>query len=557
MTRTATSVAAALALIVVAQPAALAQQEAALPADWKSKLQPEGDDWKEAEQVFTFNNGAEPETLDPHVMTGVPEHRLATGLFEGLVSHHPETLQPVPGVAERWELSADGTVYTFFLRKNAKWSDGKAITARDFHGSWQRALAPETASQYAYMLYPIKNAEPFNKAGAEAEDGTKRPAIPFEQVGVQVVDDYTLRVTLERPCAYFLDLAAFETLMPVPLAVVAAHKDRWVRPEHIVTNGPYKLAEWQPNQRLVMVKNEHYWDAAFVKLERIVALPLDDLETAYKLYQQGECDWMDDIPVAKIEECQRRPDYYVAPYLGTYFYRVNVTRPPFNDARVRKALSMCIDREAITRDLLKAGQIPATWLTPAMHGYQPPAGLAYDRQAARRLLAEAGFPDGKGFPQAELLYNTLEAHKLVAENVVQQWRENLGISVSLRNSEWKVYLNDVQHLQYQIARAAWIGDYVDPNSFLDMFVTGGGNNQTGWSNARYDELIAQAARERDVAKRAAIFVEAEKLLIEQELPIIPIYIYVKKGLLRDTVGGFYENVRDQHPFQYLYMLPAE
>jgi len=218
---------------------------------------------------------------------------------------------------------------------------------------------------------------------------------------------------------------------------------------------------------------------------------------------------------------------------------------------------MCIDRQAITRDLLRAGQIPATWFTPAMHGYEPPAGLAYDREEARRLLAEAGFADGKGFPQAELLYNTLEAHKLIAENVVQQWRENLGITVSLRNSEWKVYLNDVQHLQYQIARAAWIGDYVDPNTFLDMFVTGGGNNQTGWSNARYDELIAQAARERDTTKRAAIFVEAEKLLIEQEMPVIPIYIYVKKGLLRDTVGGFYENVRDQHPFQYLYMLPPE
>lgn len=540
-------------------PVALALSFAApaLAQDWKQELQPEGDGWKKVPQVFTFNNGAEPETLDPHLMTGVPEHRLANAIFEGLVTQHPETLQPVPGVAERWTVSPDGLTYTFFLRKSAKWSDGKPVTARDFAASWQRVLEPQTASQYAYMLYPVKNAEAFNKQGADLEGGGKRPAMTFEQVGVQVVDDQTLRVTLERPCAYFLDLVAFETAMPVPVELVKKHGDRWVRPEHLVGNGPFKLAEWLPNQRIVFVKNEHYWDAGFVKLERVVALPHEDMETAFKLYESGQCDWLNDIPLAKIDEAKRRPDAYFAPYLGTYFYRLNVTRKPFDDARVRRALSMCLDREAITRDILKAGQVPATHFTPPMPGYQPPKGLAYDREQARKLLAEAGYPDGKGFPQVELLYNTLEAHKVVAENVVQQWRENLGITVSLRNSEWKVYLNDVQHLQYQIARAAWIGDYLDPNTFLDMFVTGGGNNQTGWSNKRYDELIAQAARELDPQKRAAVFQEAERLLIEQELPIIPVYIYVNKGFRKEKVAGWFENVRDHHPFQYLWIEPTE
>lgn len=544
-----------LALALALSPLAVAQEP--LPADWKDALQPDGDAWKKARQVFTFNNGAEPETLDPHIMTGVPEHRLANALFEGLVTQHPETLQPVPGVAERWEVGQDGTVYTFHLRKNAKWSNGQPVTARDFHASWQRALEPATASQYAYMLYPIKNAEAYNKQGGENPDGSKRPAVAFDTVGVQVVDDHTFRVTLERPCAYFLDLVAFETAMPVPVELIKQHGDRWVRPEHIVGNGPFKLEEWQPNQRIVFVKNEHYWDRDFVKLEQVIALPLEDMDTAYKLFQQGQCDWMTDIPLGKIEEIQRLPEYYVAPYLGTYFYRFNVTKKPFDDARVRKALSLCIDREQITRDLLRAGQVPATWFTPAMPGYEPPRGLSFDREEARRLLAEAGYPGGKGFPAVELLYNTLEAHKMVAENLVQQWRENLGITVSLRNSEWKVYLNDVQHLQYQIARAAWIGDYLDPNSFLDMFVTGGGNNQTGWSNARYDALIAQAARELDPRKRAQVFQEAERILIEQEMPILPLYIYVNKGLLRDTVGGWFENVRDAHPFQYMWKEPAE
>ncbi len=547
--------AAYLTLALSLAPVALAQE--ALPADWKDELQPEGDGWKKARQVFTFNNGAEPETLDPHIMTGVPEHRLANALFEGLVTQHPETLQPVPGVAERWEVSQDGTVYTFHLRRSAKWSDGQPVTARDFHASWRRALEPTTASQYAYMLYPVKNAEAFNKQGGEGPDGSKRPAVSFEQVGVQAVDDHTLRVTLERPCAYFLDLVAFETAMPVPVELIKQHGDRWVRPEHIVGNGPFKLKEWQPNQRIVFVKNEHYWDRDFVKLEQVIALPLEDMDTAYKLFQQGQCDWLSDIPLGKIEEIQRQPEYYVAPYVGSYFYRFNVTKKPFDDVRVRKALSMCIDREQITRDLLRAGQVPATWFTPAMPGYAPPAGLSFNRQEARRLLAEAGYPDGKGFPTVELLYNTLEAHKVVAENLVQQWRENLGVTVSLRNSEWKVYLNDVQHLQYDMARAAWIGDYLDPNSFLDMFVTGGGNNQTGWSNARYDALIAQAARELDPKERMQVFQQAERILIEEEMPIMPLYIYVNKGLLRDTVGGWFENVRDAHPFQYMWKEPAE
>ena len=537
--------AAAILALLLAGPALADGPRADWP-EWKKKFWPEGDAWKGAEQVLTFVNGAEPETLDPHIMTGVPEHRLATALFEGLVTHHPETLEAVPGVAERWEISPDGLTYTFHLRKDAKWSDGKWVNTADFVASWQRALTPATACQYAYMLYPIAGAEAFNKGKG-----------PWEQVGVVAKDPHTLVVKLGAPCAYFLDLCAFETLMPVRVDVIAAHGDRWSRAEHMVCNGPFKLAEWLPSQRITMLKNEHYWDRDFVKLEKVVALPYEDLETAFKLFQQGQCDWNTAVPAAKIDELKRMPEYYATPYLGSYFYRINVTKPPMNDVRVRKALSLAVDREVITRDILKAGQIPASWFCPKLPGYEPAKGLGFDREQARKLLAEAGYPGGKGFPELELLYNTNEAHKQVAEVVAQQWKEALGITVSLRNTEWKVYLDDVQRLNYQIARAGWIGDYTDPNTFMDMFVTGGGNNQTGWSNARYDELIALAAKEVDRQKRAALLREAEQLLVEKELPILPIYIYVNQGLLRDTVMGWHENVRDQHPFQYIWMEPAE
>lgn len=510
--------------------------------DWKAKLAPEDDAWKGTEQAFILNNGSEPETLDPHLMTGVTEGRIAAALFEGLVTQHPETLAPTPGVAESWDVSADGTVYTFHLRETT-WSDGTPLTAQDFYDSWKRALTPETANQYGYMLYPIKNAEAHHKG--ELKD--------FGQVGLKVEDPQTLVVTLANPCPYFLDLVAFSTLLPVPIKVIQEHGDQWSRPENIVSNGAFVLKEWKQNQRIVVEKNPRYWDKEFVKLEKVTFLPHDDAETAYKLFLQDQCDWLTSIPLPKIDEVKRLPEYYVQPYLGSYFYRFNVTKPPFDDVRIRKAFSMAVDREVITRDLLKAGQLPATWFTPQMTGYEPPKGLKFDVQKARDLLAEAGFPDGDGLPMVELLYNTSESHKVVAEALVQQWKENLGITVAPRNTEWKVYLKEVDNLNFNLARAGWIGDYADPNTFLDMFVTGGGNNNTGWSNERYDELIALAGKETDRTKRFALLKEAETILVEQELPILPIYIYVNQGLLKEKVNGWFENVRDVHPLKYIWV----
>ena len=491
-------------------------------------------------RTFTFVNGAEPQTLDPLRMTGVPESTVARELFEGLTRLDPETLQPVPGMAKSWDVSADGLTYTFHLRE-AHWSNGDRVTAGDFLYSWERVLNPETVgSLYAYQLFYVKGARAYSK-GESADFGT---------VAVRAPDDGTLVVTLEQPTAYFLELTAFATLFPVHRATVEAHGDRWTRPGNIVTNGAFLLDSWKPQQELVLKRNPAYWDAARVGLERVRVLPTEKSEIGYMMYLNGEVDWIRSIPLAHTDAAKKRRDYHSAPYFGTYFYRMNVTRPPLDAVRVRKALALSVDREAITSYVLKAGQQPAaTFVPPMISGYESAPGFSYDPDAARKLLAEAGYPGGKGMRELAVLYNTSEAHKKIAEVVQQMWKKELGIEVVLANQEWKVYLSTVNSLDYDVARGTWIGDYLDPNTFLDMFVTGGGNNRTGWSSDRYDELIARAAREPDIGSRARMLREAEGILTYDELPFFPIYFYVYEYLLRPGVGGFFENPLNIHPLR--------
>lgn len=532
--------AAAAALLLAL--AAVAAAADALPP-WKAALQPDGDAWRSVAQELVFNNDTEPQTLDPGIMTGVPESRIGLSLFEGLVAHDPVTLEARPGVAERWEMSADGLTWTFHLRE-ARWSDGAPLTAHDFVRSWRRVLTPATGAEYAYQLYPLAGAEAFHQ-GKAADPAS---------VGVVATDARTLVTTLARPCPYFLDLCAFHTLFPVPMDLVQRVGERWTQPENFVGNGPFRLATWQPRGRIEVVPNEHYWDRAQVRLAKLTFLPIDDAETAYKRFQEGGVHWLPSVPVSKIDEVRRLPEYYAVPYLGTYFYRFNCSKPPFDDARVRQAFSLAVDRRVITDHVLRAGQVPATWFCPDVAGYRHVPGLAHDPARAQRLLAEAGYgPGGKPFPKVELLFNTSEAHKQVAESVVQQWRSALGVEVGLRNSEWKVYLEETDRLDYDLARASWIGDYGDPNTFFDLWVSGGGNNKTGWSNADYDRLLRASQAEPDHAKRLTLFAEMERILVEQQLPIMPVYIYVNQGLMKDSVRGWHENVRDIHPWQYLWM----
>jgi oligopeptide transport system substrate-binding protein len=518
-------------------------REPAATDDWRSLYIPKNDAWRKVEQHFLLGNTTEPEGLDPGIVTGVPEHRLLLALFEGLTSLDPKTLEPRPGTAKSWDISADGLTYTFQVREDARWSDGQPLTSQHFYDAWKRVLTPVTAATYAYQLFPIANAEAYQKG--EIAD--------FAKVGVTAPDPRTLVVTLGAPCPYFLDLCAFFTLYPVRIDVIAEHGDRWQRPEHMVSNGPFKLTAWEARQHIIMEKNPNYWDADFVKLDKITAYPYDNLDTTYNLFLNKKIHWSPAIPQPKLEEIKRNPDYYVAPYLGTYFYRFNCSKPPFNNPAVRKAFSLAVDRSIVTDHVLRAGQQPATWFCPPVAGYEPVKGLPYNRDLARETLAAAGYGPDNPFPEIELLFNTQEAHKMVAESIVQQLSDNLNVNISLRNTEWKIYLDHMDKLEYDIIRSGWIGDYGDPNTFFDMWVTGGGNNRCGWSHAKYDKLVRQSQNEADHAKRLALFTEMEKILVEEEFPILPIYIYVNQGLLAEQVLGWHENVRDIHPWNFIWL----
>lgn len=499
---------------------------------------------KRADLVFL--NGSEPETLDPALITGQPEQRAVMALFEGLLAFN-STSEPRPGMADRWTISDDKLVYTFHIRDNARWSNGDKITARDFADSWERALNPSTASDYASQLYFIKNGKPYN-------EGTLKD---FSQVGVKVIDDSTLQVTLENPTPFFLELCSFSTLCPVHMPTVKKYGDDWIKPGKMVCNGPFMLADWRVNDRITFVKNPNYWDAEHVKLNTIDVLPISNAMTALNFYELGNADLMMDkglTPVSLIMELKKRPEFHSAQFLGNYFMRFNCTRPPFNDARVRKAFALVVDKDLIVNKITRAGEHPASSLVPpGTPNYTPPPGLERNVELAKKLLAEAGYPDGKGFPRVNYLYDDKELNEKVAIEIQNMLSRDLGIEVGLQKQEWKVYLNSMSQLDYDFCRSSWVGDYADANTFLGCFVTGDGNNRTGWSNAAYDKLVADANREPDVEKRAGMFREAEKILISDEAPICPLYFYVGIQFYDDKkIGGISPSLLDNHPLKDMF-----
>ncbi|MGA2222109.1 MAG: peptide ABC transporter substrate-binding protein [Verrucomicrobiia bacterium] len=507
------------------------------------------------EQILYEGNGGEPQELDPYVVTGVSEQRILMTLLEGLLTQDPVDLHPVPGVAERWDISPDGRIYTFYLRKDARWSNGDPVTARDFWESYKRILTPSLAAEYSYMLFPVKNAEAYNQGRIT----------DFNQVGFKVLDDYTFQITLESPTPYLLSVINYHSSwMPVHLPTLRKYGDpylrggKWTRPGRFVGNGPFVLAKWRVNDVIVVKKSPTYWDRDRVRLNEIHFMPIESDETEERAFRAGQLHITEFMPLTKIDFYRKNyPSLlHIDPYLGTYFYRINVTKPPLDDKRVRRALALTIDRESLVADVLRGGQLPAFCLTPAGTAvYTCRTQLHEDVAEAKRLLAEAGYPDGKNFPTVELLYNTLEAHRIIAEAIQQMWKKNLGIDMRLVNQEWKVYLDSQRTLNYQICRASWIGDYVDPNTFLDLWVTGGGNNETGWSNPEYDRLIAEAARTTDPQQRLEVFQKAEAILLD-ELPMIPIYFYTHVHARRPEVKGWYPTILDYHPYQYVYLEPT-
>ena len=510
------------------------------------------------DQILHLGNGSEPQTLDPHLLSATPSGNIGRALLEGLLNVHPETLAPQPGLAERWDISSDFKTYTFYLRPEARWSNGDPITADDFVYSWRRILSPALASVYAYQLFHIKNAEAFNRG--ELDD--------FSLVGVKAIDSKTLQVELNHPVPFFLSLLTHISTFAVHPATVEAHGaidqrgTRWTRPGNYVSSGPFVLKEWGVNRIIRVERNPFYWDVEQVKLQEIRFYPIDQFTTEERMFRTGALHITDKLLSTKVPEYRTHsPELIdITPYLGNYYYRFNTTVKPFDDARVRRALSMAIDRDQIVSRVTRGGELPAYSLTPpGTHGYQPPKNFAEHAghiDHARRLLAEAGYPNGKDFPPVELLYNTSENHRKIAEAIQQMWQQNLGIDVTLVNQDWKVLLSRLDQLDYQIARGGWIGDYLDPNTFLDTMLSGGGNNRTGWSNPEYDQLIAQANQTIDETLRYQLFQQAEHILLEEH-PIIPVYIYTQVRLRSPDVKGWYPNLLDRHPYKYVYLEKTE
>ncbi|MGA2030400.1 MAG: peptide ABC transporter substrate-binding protein [Verrucomicrobiota bacterium] len=498
---------------------------------------------------ITILNGAEPESLDPAIITGQPDSRVVLGLFEGLTRLDAKTARPIPGLAEHWEISPDGRTYTFHLRTNLVWSTGEPITADDVVYSWIRALDPATASDYAGQLYYLKNGEDFN-AGK-----IKDPSL----VGVHAVDKFTVRVELKNPTAFFLDLCAFQTLYVVPRHTIQKYGDRWLMARPLPSSGPYELVDWRLNDKIRLKKNPRYWDATNTRSEIIDILPVGSPNTALNLYESGEADIVWDkelVPTELVDVLLKRPDFHTFGYLGTYFIRFNVTRKPFDDPRVRKALALAIDKERIVKRITRAGEQPASHLVPdGTANYTSPEGLGYDPAGARKLLAEAGYPGGRGFPRFEYMFNAAaggaaELHQSIAIELQQMWRDELGIQMDLRQLEWKVYLSAQSHLDYELSRSSWIGDYDDANTFLAMFMSDDGNNRTGWKSAPYDALIREANEQTDLKAREKLFQQAETLLVRDDAPIIPLFFYVGVNYFdTNKIQGVYENILDDHPLQ--------
>lgn len=493
---------------------------------------------KAAGVEFIVNNGTEPQSLDPSKIEGVPEHRIYMALFEGLVSYDPKTSKPIPGVAESWTRSEDGTVVTFKLR-DCCWSDGTPINAHTFVDSWLYYLAPETAAVYAYMPAAIiKGATEYNAGNAGPE-----------AVGLRAVDDKTFEVTLTGPIAYAVDMMAHYAFAPLPLHAIEKYGNDWTKPGNFVGNGPFTLESWTPQQSITVVPNEKYWNKENVFLDRITFLTIENESTAYQKYKNGEMDWDTSCPLEMLDEVKLRKDFQLAPQLSSYYYYLNVEDPTLKDVRVRKALAMSIDREELVNKVTKAGEIPSGGYVPDMTGYPSIKGNTFDLEAARKLLADAGYPNGEGFPKLTLIYNTNEGHKKIAEYVQQAWKKNLNIDIELANLEWSTFLDERQGHNFSIGRAGWVGDYQDPSNFLELFLTGAGNNDGQYSCKEFDDLMVKAARMPAGEERFEVLRQAEELVVTRDQAIIPFYFYVSKNMIDlDVWDGWYTNTLDIHPY---------
>lgn len=500
-------------------------------------------------QSIVIDNKAEPGTLDPNLIEGIPAAHIDDQLFEGLVIFNSHG-KMIPGVAKSWE-NKDNKVYIFHLRHDAKWSNGKPVTAQDFVYSWRRLANPKTASPYAYYLQltNMKNV-----------DAIVNGKMPPDKLGVQALDAHTLKVTLAKPVPYLVKMMANSSVLPVYPPAIKKWGDQWTQPGHMVSNGAYKLTKWIVNGQIDMVRNPDYWNNAKTVINHVKMLPLSNAQAAMNRFFAGEID-IAHFPTVQYRHLKHDDpqDLKVTGILGSYYYSFNLNKPPLNDVRVRRALSYAIDRNIITQNILGQGQLPAYNLTPAaVAGYTPPTPAYAKWTQAQRdkkaiaLMKEAGY--GKTGKQLKLtiLYNTRENNKKIALAIGEMWQK-LGVKVNLVNQEWKTYLQTLQQRQFQVARTDWYGDYNEPSTFLSLMTTGNVQNNPQFSNQKYDELIHTAMNISNQAKRYTDYRKAE-LILAKDMPIAPIYQFVNARLVKPTVGGYpMHNAMNDYYVKNMYM----
>lgn len=502
---------------------------------------------------FRMVLAGDPQSLDPHVATDVPGAQVFLALFEGLAAYDPVTCEPRPGAAERWDISPDGRVYTFRLRPAGRWSNGDPVTAGDFVYGVRRLLAPALGSEYSYFGYCIRNGRAFNQG--KITDASA--------LGVRAIDDRTLEFVLEQPTAYFLALLCHFAYSPVHRASLEQHgpptsrATPWARPGRIVGNGPFVLEKWESGQRLVVTKNSFYREAAKVRLNAIEFLPMENSDTADRSFRAGQVHVTDELPLPRVSvyRQEKNPQFVSATYLDTDFLTFNTRQPPFNDARVRRAFSLAIDRQLLVERVTRRGEVAARSLTPpGTAGFQPPLGPLHDGDAARRLLREAGFASGAALPPIELIFPTNDSARTILEALQGMWQRELGVTVRVTNVEWKVFLDTLSRKDYQIGFMAWIGDYVDPNTYISLLHSDNGNNRTGWASPAYDDLVDRADRALERTERYRLMAEAETILTA-EVPLAPIYHRNRSFLLHSAVRGFTPNLLDMHPYDQIWFEP--
>ncbi|NJM38252.1 MAG: peptide ABC transporter substrate-binding protein [Akkermansiaceae bacterium] len=506
------------------------------------------------EGILLVGNANEPKALDPNVTSWVSEGNIMRALFEGLIADDPKVDTATPGGAATEVTSDDAaTVWTAKLRPNGKWSDGAPVTAHDFAFAYERILRPDFGAKYCEMLYFLKGAEDFNKGKTKS----------FSTVGVEIIDDLTLRLTLRGPTPYFREILKHHTWYPVPRHIVLKHGvidkigNPWSRKENIVSNGPFKLKSWRRNHHVEVERNPHYWNAAQVTLNGVRFLPVPNYFTEARMFRDDLLHTTYTATSENVDLMEKENPTMLRkePYLGVYFLRYNTQRTPLNDPRVRQALSFAMDRDTLSARAFR-GYKPAYAVTPPMGDYQPPRIGIYDAEKAKRLLAEAGYPGGKGFPRLKILIPSSSETGIVSSQAIQSmWKNTLGVNVEIETKEATAFKVASEEMDYDISYAGWIGDYLDPLTFLELWTAGNGNNNTGWDNAEFTGLLQKSFQESDATRRLALFHQAETILMN-EAPILPLVWQSRNYLLHPSVDGWHPLLLSNNPYQYMRLRPV-